>query len=111
MTESPADQAERMVPVAAALVGAVHDGGPGEVAALLAGIPAHDRDALAVVLAAMVNPDRTVTELLAWVTWDENGRPLPHSPDTSDWLTEAHRNRSLLDRLARWNGRTVLHNG
>jgi hypothetical protein len=86
-----ADLAERMVPVAAQLVGAVHDDGPDEVAAILRKIRPQQYDALAVVLAAMVDPELTPAELLAWVQWDEpepgyrprpgNRRALFHVPD------------------------------
>lgn len=69
-----ADLAESLVPVAARLVGAVHDDGVGDVGRVLAGVdPAH-MPALAVVLAAMVDPDLSATDLLAWVTWDDEPR-------------------------------------
>ena len=54
---------------AARLVGAVHDEGPDVVAALLADAPAGRLDAVCVALAAMVDPDRTPGELLAWTDW------------------------------------------
>jgi hypothetical protein len=64
------DLAERMVPVAMRVVGAVHDEGAGAVARALAPLTPQERIAVTVVLAAMVNPDRTPSELLAWVDWD-----------------------------------------
>lgn len=68
--EEQADLVESLVPLAARLVGAVHDDGPSEVARVLNLLaPAH-YPAFAVVLAAMVNPDRSVVELLGWVDWE-----------------------------------------
>lgn len=62
--------AERMVPVAMRMVGAVHDDGVGAIARTLAPLTDQERIGLIVVLAGMVDPDRPVSELLAWVTWD-----------------------------------------
>jgi hypothetical protein len=59
--------AETLVPIAAELVGTVRDYGPDDVAEVLARVPEHRFDALAVVLAAMVDPDARPAELLAWV--------------------------------------------
>lgn len=55
-----------LVPLAAELVGTIRDYGPADVAAILARVPDGRHDALAVVLAAMVDPDATPRELLAW---------------------------------------------
>jgi hypothetical protein len=55
-----------LVPVAAELVGIVHDHGPHAYADVFARVPADQWHALAVVLAAMVDPSRRVSELLAW---------------------------------------------
>jgi hypothetical protein len=60
--------AEDLVPIAAELVGTVRDYGPDDVAAVLARVPGGRYDALAVVLAAMVDADRTPAELLDWTT-------------------------------------------
>jgi hypothetical protein len=68
--EIPSDRerlAEDLVPIAAELVGTVRDYGPADIAAVLARVPQGRHDALAVVLAAMVDPDRTPAELLDWV--------------------------------------------
>ena len=56
-----------LVPLAAELIGTVRDYGPEDVAAVLARVPAARHDALAVVLAAMVDPDQTPAKLLAWI--------------------------------------------
>ena len=60
------DLAEALVPLAARLVAVVRDEGPEAVANVLGEVPAGRHDALAVVLAAMVDPDSTVRDLLAW---------------------------------------------
>lgn len=58
---------DELLPIAAELIGCVHDYGPAEVAAVLARVPDGRHDALAVVLAAMVDPDASTADLLAWV--------------------------------------------
>lgn len=69
--------AARLVPVAAAFVGTVRDEDREGVTEFLAALTGDERAALPVILAAMVPDDRSPAELLAWVTWDEHGRPLP----------------------------------
>lgn len=64
MTE---DEAAALVPIAAELIGTVRDYGPDDVAAVLAQVPEGRHDALAVVLAAMVDPDARPHQLLAWL--------------------------------------------
>ena len=59
--------AEALVPLAAELVGTVRDYGPSDIADVLARVPEGRHDALAVVLAAMVDPDARPHQLLAWV--------------------------------------------
>lgn len=58
---------DELIDVAAQLIGSVRDYGPEVVASVLATVPEGRHDALAVVLAAMVDPDRTPGELLAWM--------------------------------------------
>lgn len=69
--------AERMVPNAIALACAVRDEGPESIGEFLAGFGAREKDALLVVLAAMVPVDQSPQALLSWISWDEHGRPLP----------------------------------
>lgn len=71
------DLAESLIPVAASLIGAVHEGGPVEVERVLSILAPENLPALAVVLAAMVDPDRPMSALLGWVTFDEHGAPPP----------------------------------
>jgi hypothetical protein len=47
-------------------VGTVRDEGPAAVAAVLARVPDGRHDALAVILAAMIDPDAKASDLLAW---------------------------------------------
>ena len=68
-------------------------GGCGDAEAigdLLAKLSDDERWALPVVLAAMVDHDRTPDELLSWISFDEHGRPL-RSPRTVSprWHTVA----------------------
>lgn len=58
---------EHLVDLALELVTVVRDGGPNEVRDVCARVPHGAHDSLAVVLAAMVDPDRTPTQLLGWV--------------------------------------------
>lgn len=69
--------AERMVPVAAALACAVRDEDAHAIAGMIAGLSGQETAGLLVVLAAMVPVDQPVGDLLDWISWDENGRPLP----------------------------------
>ena len=87
--------AESLVPVAARLVATVRDYGPDDVAAILAEVPDGRHDALAVVLAAMVNPNRSARELLAWVD-----KPPPSRPFTPSHLSIAGLSAEALGRRA-----------
>lgn len=67
------DYAANLVPLAMRLVATVHDEGPQEVAGVLAAIRALEpppgtdpHAALAVILAAAIDPARTTEELLGW---------------------------------------------
>lgn len=73
--------AEAMVPVAMAFVGVVRDQDGEGVGNFLRALSGAEREALPVILAAMVPDDKTPQELLAWVTWDENGDPLPRDAE------------------------------
>ena len=75
--------ADALVPLAAELVGTVRDFGPEDVAAVLARVPEGRHDALAVVLAAMVDPDARPSQLLAWTQLG----PVP----SRQWESPVHR--------------------
>jgi len=102
------DLAENLVPVAGQLVGAVHDDGIGAVARILSGVHPDHMYALAVVLAAMVDPDSPPSELLGWVTWDdvpaytqESLLSAAHdsaSSDPGDWSDEECKRRHRKQR-------------
>ena len=57
---------ESLVPIAAQLIGTVREYSPADVSAVLARVPDGRHDALAVVLASMIDPDSRPSELLAW---------------------------------------------
>jgi hypothetical protein len=72
--------AARLVPKALELACLVHGDGDAEaIGRFLGGLPERERAALPVILAALVDVDRPVSDLLAYVTWDEFGCPLPGS--------------------------------
>lgn len=74
------DLAEALVREAAFLAMAVRDRDPADIATRLAGLTRHELEALAVVLAAMVDPDRTMHDALGWIDFDEHGQPLEKTP-------------------------------
>lgn len=72
--EQRGDLAERMLPEAANLAVLVHgDGGPEDVAQVLAGLTAAEKDALIVVLAGLVDPEQPVGRALGWLDFNEHG--------------------------------------
>jgi len=73
VTENPGDRAQRLLKVGLELVGVVRDHPRDVIADALGQIPAEDKDALLVVLAALVDTDRSASYLLRWVTFDEHG--------------------------------------
>jgi len=80
--ETRGDLAQRLLPVAARLACIVHgDGGQPDIHHLLTQLDPAEKDALIVVLAALVDPDRSLGDALAFVTWDEHGTPAP--PETA----------------------------
>jgi hypothetical protein len=75
-----ADLAQELIREAAYLAMAVRDRDPADIAQRLRGLTRHELEALAVVLAAMVDPDRSVHQALGWIDFDEHGRPLEQAP-------------------------------
>ncbi|WP_416520074.1 hypothetical protein [Streptomyces achromogenes] len=72
--EQRGDLAEQMLPVAAHLTVLVHgDGGPEDVAEVLAGLDATQKDALLVVLAGLVDPEQPLKKALGWLDFTEHG--------------------------------------
>lgn len=69
-----ARQADRLIPVATDLACLVHgDGDAGDIANLISSVKRPDVAALLVVLAAMVDVDRTTDEVLGWAAWEPRG--------------------------------------
>lgn len=78
------DLAEALIPEAGALAVAVREEPRKQIADRLKGLSRHELEALAVILAAMVDPDRPMKDTFAWVDFDEYGDPLP-------WMKPAKR--------------------
>jgi hypothetical protein len=77
MARRRGDLAERLIPKAVELACLVHgDGDVKAVERFLAALFPWERDGLLVILAGLMPVDRPLEELLAYVTWDERGRPL-----------------------------------
>lgn len=77
--EQRGDMVEAVLPEAAGLVVDVHEGSADDIKTRLAGLSRHELEALAVVLAALADPDQSLKEALSWVDFDEHGDPLPPS--------------------------------
>lgn len=72
--EQRGDLAEQLLPVAAHLAVLVHgDGGPEDVAEVLAVLDETQKDALIVVLAGLVDPEQPVGKALGWLDFNEHG--------------------------------------
>jgi hypothetical protein len=72
--EQRGDLAEQMLPTAAHLAVLVHgDGGPEDVAQVLAGLDDTAKNALIVVLAGLVDPEQPVGKALGWLDFNEHG--------------------------------------
>lgn len=72
--EQRGDLAENMLPTAAHLAVLVHgDGGPEDVAQVLAGLDDTAKNALIVVLAGLVDPEQPVGKALGWLDFNEHG--------------------------------------
>lgn len=70
---NPDARVQQVLPTAVQLVGAVRDRDPEAVAQVMRGV---DMPALVVTLAAMVDDDMRVTDLLAWTAYDVRLTPL-----------------------------------
>lgn len=76
--EARGDLIEALLPEAAGLAVSVREGTQEQIAAQLAGLGRRELEALAVILAALVDPDRSMKSALGWLTFDEHGSPLPY---------------------------------
>ncbi|MET8585679.1 hypothetical protein ABZX39_33150 [Streptomyces collinus] len=98
--EQRGDLAEQMLPVAAHLAVLVHgDGGPEDVAEVLADLDDTQKNALLVVLAGLVDPEQPVGKALTWLDVTKHGalpaeawmgqRPLrEHAPEEGEELAD-----------------------
>ncbi|MEU8682933.1 hypothetical protein [Streptomyces sp. NPDC048611] len=75
--EARGDLVEAMLPDAAGLVVAVREETREQITARLRGMSRHELEVVAVVLAAMAEPDRGLGEAFGWISFDEHGEPLP----------------------------------
>lgn len=74
--EQRGDMVETLLPEAAGLVVDVHEGSAQDIKTRLHGMTRHELEAVAVVLAAMADPDRSIREALGWIDFDEHGEQL-----------------------------------
>jgi hypothetical protein len=87
--------AERMIPSAMELACMVRDEDAKSIGSWIRSLSAAEKDALLVVLAAMVPVDRTPQELLEHVTWDEHGRALPAGAEMVLWTPQRRVRQNL----------------
>ncbi|MFJ6215104.1 hypothetical protein ACIQGZ_17470 [Streptomyces sp. NPDC092296] len=72
------DLAEKLLPIAAHLACLTHgNGDQRDIHQTIARLTRDERDALIVILAALVDPDQSIADALGYVTWDEHGRTAP----------------------------------
>ncbi|MFD3516280.1 hypothetical protein [Streptomyces sp. NPDC058657] len=74
------DLAEALLPEAAGLMVEVREGTPEEIGDRLGGMSRTELEGLAVVLAALADPEMVLRDALAWVDFDEYGRPAAAVP-------------------------------
>lgn len=87
--EQRGDMVEALMPEAAGLVVDVHEGSAEDIKTRLRGLTRHELEAVAVLLAALADPDRGLKDALAWVTFDEYGDQLDHRSRSSRTIREA----------------------
>ncbi|MER5322397.1 DUF7368 family protein [Streptosporangium roseum] len=68
---------EHLLTIATHLACMVRDESGDSVAAYLDTLTSTERAHLPIIMAALIPVDRTVNDLLSWITWDEHGNPLP----------------------------------
>ncbi|MEW9521856.1 hypothetical protein [Streptomyces tubercidicus] len=74
--EQRGDLVQALLPEAAGLVTAVREESQEEITARLRGMSRYELEVVAVILASMVDPERSLGDLFAWIAFDENGDPL-----------------------------------
>ncbi|MFK8851309.1 hypothetical protein [Streptomyces sp. Ac-502] len=105
--EECGDLVERLRPEAAALVVGVREEARQQITERLHTLSRHELEALAVVLAAMADPERSLGEAFAWIDFDEYGDPLPWPSKASRTIRQMastalpdRRGRSGIDEVA-----------
>lgn len=74
--EERGDLVEALLPDAAGLVVAVREETRDQITARLRGMSRYELEVVAVILAAIADPDRGLREAFAWINFDEHGEPL-----------------------------------
>ncbi|MEE1838147.1 hypothetical protein [Streptomyces sp. SP17KL33] len=76
--EERGDLVDELLPLAAHLACIVRgEGGPQDIEAALEELTGYEKTALIVALAGLVDPDTSLADALAYLTWDENGDATP----------------------------------
>jgi len=105
--EERGDLVEALLPDAAGLVVAVREETQEQIPARLRGLSRHELEVVAVVLAAIADPDRGLREAFAWINFDEHGEPLKYPSKATRTVREVPsaalphtRGRSGVDEVA-----------
>ncbi|MFJ8677298.1 hypothetical protein [Streptomyces sp. NPDC093589] len=105
--EERGDLVEALLPDAAGLVCAVREETQEQITARLRGLSRHELEVVAVVLAAMADPDRGLRESFSWISFDEHGEPLRYPSKAARSIRETvstalphTRGRSGVDEVA-----------
>jgi hypothetical protein len=94
--------AEQMVPAALEFACLVRDQDAEAIGAWLQALTGQERDVLPLVLAAMVDVERTPQELLAWVTFDEEGWALPGDAEMVLWAPRQRARHAPVQPCGTW---------
>jgi hypothetical protein len=87
--EERGDLVEALRPDAAGLIVAVREETQEQITARLRGLSRYELEVVAVVLAALADPDRSMGEALGWIDFDEFGEPLRYPSKASRPIRDA----------------------
>lgn len=76
--EQRGDMVDALLPEAAGLIVDVHEGSADDIKTRLAGLSRHELEVIAVLVAALADPDRGLKDALGWVNFDEHGEPIQY---------------------------------